>query len=228
MVLADSEILKGMDCGDLTIDPFNIEHLNPNSVDLTLHPDFKVYDTVVHTVTDMAHLPKDIFEQKLYTYNMVGDRDVWLYHDPLDVKKDNPVLEFKIPDYGYILSPGQVYLYACNERIGTHPKAGLRAKVEGKSSLGRLGLFIHVTAGFIDTGFAGSLVLELVATRPIRVYPDMKICQLEFTKVFGEVLEPYGAKKGSKYMNQKGVQQSRMHENWANHFAKPDPRNTGL
>jgi dCTP deaminase len=105
-------------------------------------------------------------------------------------------------------------LYACNERIGV--KDNIRAKVEGKSSLGRLGLFVHVTAGFIDTGFEGSLVLELVATKPIRIYPNMKICQIEFARVEGEIMEDYSQKSGSKYMNQTGVQESLMHKNFIN------------
>jgi dCTP deaminase len=110
------------------------------------------------------------------------------------------------------LEPGEVYLYACNERIGV--KNNIRAKVEGKSSLGRLGLFIHVTAGFIDTGFEGSLVLELVATRRVVVYPNMKICQIEFARVEGEILETYDQKAGSKYHGQTGVQESKYHENY--------------
>jgi dCTP deaminase len=130
----------------------------------------------------------------------------------LDVKEENPTNEMVIPETGFILSPGKVYLYACNERIGV--KGNIRAKVEGKSSLGRLGLFIHVTAGFIDPGFEGSLVLELVATQPIVIYPNMKICQIEFARVEGNINEPYHLKEGSKYMNQEGVQASLMHKNF--------------
>jgi dCTP deaminase len=117
-----------------------------------------------------------------------------------------------MPETGMILYPNELYLYSCNERIGC--KKNIRAKVEGKSSLGRLGLFIHVTAGFIDTGFEGSLVLEMVATVPIKIYPNQKICQLEFTRVEGEFFETYDQKEGSKYMNQEGVQQSLMHKNF--------------
>lgn len=177
MILSDKTILNEMRWGNIVIDPFEPKHLNPNSVDLTLAPLCKVYETGV-----------------------------------LDPRQPNPTVELVIPEEGYVLEPGQVYLYACNERIGV--KDNIRAKVEGKSSLGRLGLFIHVTAGFIDTGFEGSLVLELVATRPIRIYPNMKICQVEFARVEGEILESYDQKPGSKYMNQTGVQESLMHKNF--------------
>jgi dCTP deaminase len=177
MILSDRSILQERDKGNIIIDPFNPLHLNPNSVDLTLFPEFKTYTSGV-----------------------------------LDPRHPHPTIHRLIPDEGFTLQPGEVYLYACNERIGV--KNNIRAKVEGKSSLGRLGLFIHVTAGFIDTGFEGSLVLELVATRPIIVYPNMKICQVEFARVEGEILETYDQKAGSKYHGQTGVQESLMHKNF--------------
>ena len=177
MILSDKTILQEIENGNIIISPLNLAHVNPNSVDLTLAPTFKMYT-----------------------------------EDVLDPRKENKFIDMSIPDSGYVLQPGEVYLYACNERIGV--KNNIRAKVEGKSSLGRLGLFIHVTAGFIDTGFEGSLVLELVATRRVIVYPNMKICQIEFARVEGEILETYDQKVGSKYMNQTGVQESLMHKNY--------------
>lgn len=177
MILSDKTILKEIEAGNIVISPLVEKHVNPNSVDLTLAPQFKVYQQGI-----------------------------------LDPRKHNPTIESIIPEDGFLLEPGEVYLYACNERIGV--KNNIRAKVEGKSSLGRLGLFIHVTAGFIDTGFEGSLVLELVATRPIIVYPNMKICQVEFARVEGEIGETYNQKVGSKYHNQTGVQESLMHKNF--------------
>lgn len=177
MILSDLTILEEIENGKIVIDPFHPKNLNPNSIDLTIAPQFKRY------------VP-----------------------DILDPRKPNETEDFVIPEEGYVLQPGEVYLYACNERIGV--KGNIRAKVEGKSSLGRLGLFIHVTAGFIDTGFEGSLVLELVATRPIRIYPNMKICQVEFARVEGIILETYDQKSGSKYHGQTGVQESKYHENF--------------
>jgi dCTP deaminase len=134
--------------------------------------------------------------------------------DILDAKQYNRAYELKMEGHGVLLEPGRVYLYRCNERIGC--KGNIRAKVEGKSSLGRLGLFVHVTAGFIDPGFEGSLVLELVATQPVRIYPNMKICQVEFAYVQGEIAETYDMKAGSKYHGQTGVQESLYHKNFDN------------
>lgn len=179
MILSDGYILEELKQKRIVIEPFNKEYLNPCSVDLTLHPDFKIYK-----------------------------------RGTLDVRQLNEVDSFTIPEEGYVLEPGRVYLYAVNERIGV--TKGIRAKVEGKSSLGRLGLFVHVTAGFIDPGFEGSLVLELVATQPIRIYPNMKICQIEFAFVQGDVIETYDQKAGSKYHNQTGVQESLMYKNFDN------------
>jgi dCTP deaminase len=184
MILSDQTILKELGT-NIIISPFNIQHLNPCSVDLTLAPEFKVYT-------------------KRY--------ESWGVLKALDPRVPNQTVTFEIPEDGYVIEPGDVYLYACNERIGV--KGNIRGKVEGKSSLGRLGLFVHATAGFIDAGFEGSLVLELVPTRPIKLYPNMKICQIEFARVEGEILEPYDKKAGSKYHNQTGVQESKYHENF--------------
>ena len=179
MVLSDKRIKEEIANGNIGIEPFIEQHLNPNSVDLTLAPNCKIY-------------PRDII---------------------LDVKKVNETYDFVIGEEGYVLEPGLVYLYRVNEKIGV--KGNLCAKVEGKSSLGRLGLFVHVTAGFIDSGFEGSLVLELVATQPIRIYPNMKICQLKFEETT-EVETSYDKVPGSKYMNQQGVVASKMHKNFEN------------
>lgn len=131
---------------------------------------------------------------------------------PLDCRGVNNTAEFVIPESGYVLQPGQLYLYACNERIGV--KKNVCATVMGKSSLGRLGLDIHVCAGFIDTGFEGSLVLEMRVVKPLRIFPNMKICQIKFERVEGEVIESYDQKNGSKYHNQTGVQESLNYKNY--------------
>lgn len=132
--------------------------------------------------------------------------------DTLDCRKPNPVEEFEIPEEGYVLQPGELYLYSCNETIGV--KEDLCATVMGKSSLGRLGLDIHVCAGFIDSGFVGSLVLEMRVVKPLRIYPNMKICQIKFERVAGKILQTYDKKPGSKYHGQSGVQESLMHKNF--------------
>lgn len=207
-MLADSLILENLKNGNIIIEGFKIEHLNPNSVDLTLAPELKSYIRP----TIKCHINKAPEWVVRTGQCHFHDETMIEYEIPIDPRKENLTHSFITPEEGFVLVPGEVYLYACNERIGVKP--GYAAKVEGKSSLGRLGLKIHLTAGYIDSGFEGSLVLELETSRPFIVYPNMKICQIEFHKVEGEVLEPYGAKKGSKYMNQTGVQSSLMHKNF--------------
>ena len=214
MVLSDSKILEELNNRNIIIEGFNKDNLNPSSVDLTLNGTFKIYKRELKKELLYDDLPQWVKNNNLwFTKYNIGDNIGYYYYDCLDVKNKNQEVEtFTIPDEGYVLIPGKVYLYACNEKLGVGNN--IRAKVEGKSSLGRLGLFVHVTAGFIDPGFKGSLVLELVATEPIRIYKDMKICQIEYSYLSGEVLESYDKKPNSKYMNQDGVQESLMYKNF--------------
>lgn len=208
MILSDKTIKKEITNGNIIISPFDEKYLNPVSVDLTLAPEFKTY-TKETKICKWNELPEWVVYNKLFNEYVPGQ---YKYEDCLDVKVKAETQTLSIPKEGFVLMPGEVYLYAVNERIGV--KGNIRAKVEGKSSLGRLGLFVHVTAGFIDPGFEGSLVLELVATRPIKIYPDMKICQIEFARVEGEIEESYDQKAGSKYHGQISVQESLMHKNF--------------
>jgi dCTP deaminase len=192
MVLSDTQILREMHWGRIIVEPYNSKYQNPNSIDLTLNPTCKIY--------------KPHFTEK--------NGDAVARPATLDCRQDNPTLEFEIPETGFTLQPNTLYLYRVNEKIGVKAGSKLCAKVEGKSSLGRLGLFVHITAGWIDAGFEGSLVLELHCVQPLVIYPNMKIAQICFMRIEGEVSESYGDKKGSKYMLQEGVQASKMHENF--------------
>lgn len=115
----------------------------------------------------------------------------------------------------FILHPGEFVLGATLEVVGLADD--IVARLEGKSSLGRLGLLIHSTAGFIDPGFSGQVTLELsnVANLPIAIYPGMPIGQVSFYELSTPAEQPYGsAGLGSKYMNQTGPTASRSHENF--------------
>ena len=114
-----------------------------------------------------------------------------------------------------ILHPGEFVLGATLERVALPDD--LVGRLEGKSSLGRLGLLIHSTAGFVDPGFDGYLTLELsnVANLPITVYPEMKIGQISFLRMTTAADHPYGSSVlGSKYQNQRGPTPSRYFENF--------------
>ncbi|HZK36264.1 MAG TPA: dCTP deaminase [Aeromicrobium sp.] len=115
----------------------------------------------------------------------------------------------------FILHPGEFVLGSTYELI-TLPD-DVAARLEGKSSLGRLGLMTHSTAGFIDPGFSGHVTLELanVATLPIKLYPGMKIGQLCFFRLSSPAEHPYGSEKyGSRYQGQRGPTASRSHANF--------------
>jgi dCTP deaminase len=136
----------------------------------------------------------------------------------IDVKKDMTDLTelVDIPlDGVFILHPGEFVLGSTLERVAV--PNDLVARVEGKSSLGRLGLLIHSTAGFIDAGFDGHVTLELanVANLPITLYPGMKIGQISFMKMTSPAEKSYGSgAKGSKYQGQRGPTPSRYFENF--------------
>jgi dCTP deaminase len=115
----------------------------------------------------------------------------------------------------YILHPGEFVLGSTYELVTLGNK--FAARFEGKSSLGRLGLATHITAGFIDPGFSGHITLELsnLNILPIKLYPGMKIGQLAFFELSSEVEFPYGsAQKGSHYQHQRGPTPSRIYDNF--------------
>jgi dCTP deaminase len=136
----------------------------------------------------------------------------------IDVRAEQPDLTDSVtvdPDQPFILHPGEFVLGSTYEKV-TLPR-DLVARIEGKSSLGRLGLLVHATAGFVDAGFSGWLTLELsnVANLPIAIYPQMKIGQLAFFALDREASHAYGdAELGSKYQGQRGPTASRYHRNF--------------
>ena len=136
----------------------------------------------------------------------------------IDVKENQEDLTELVEigaDDVFILHPGEFVLGATAERIGVPDD--LVARIEGKSSLGRLGLLIHSTAGFIDPGFDGHITLELanVANLPITIYPGMKIGQVSFLRMTSPAEHPYGSTAaGSKYQGQRGPTPSRYYANF--------------
>ena len=134
--------------------------------------------------------------------------------DPRSPQEDLTRL-VEVDDEPFMLHPGEFVLGATLETV----KLGVDvvARLEGKSSLGRLGLLIHSTAGFIDPGFEGAITLELsnVATLPIAIYPGMKIGQISFYQMTTAADHPYGSPElGSKYQGQTGPTASRAHRDF--------------
>ena len=138
------------------------------------------------------------------SYNLPLHDELLVYEEVvLDMRKSNRVERITIPEEGLVLAPNQLYLGRTVERTETHNFVPM---IEGRSSVGRLGLFVHVTAGFGDVGFAGFWTLEMFAVQPVKIYPGVPICQIFFHQVVGEITE-YSS---TKYQNNHDIQPSML------------------
>jgi dCTP deaminase len=131
----------------------------------------------------------------------------------LDAKKHNKIKEIIIPEEGFVIQPGTLYLGVTEEYTETHTTVPF---LEGKSSVGRLGIDIHATAGKGDVGFCNTWTLEISCVHPVRIYAGMPVGQLIYFKVDGEIENYYNKKKNAKY-NERGIRpvESMM---WKNKF----------
>lgn len=120
------------------------------------------------------------------SYNYTLDDYIKVYEDDiLDPKKELKTRTFKIPDEGLILEPNKLYLGCTKEVIGSDYYVPV---ITGRSSTGRIGLFVQITSDLVDIGFKGKLTLQLCATQPVKIYKGMKIGQVMFWKIYGDVL----------------------------------------
>jgi dCTP deaminase len=152
---------------------------------------------------------------RLDKYFRVFENHRYPHIDPAEEQPELTRMVEPAADEPFILHPGEFVLASTYEAV-TLPD-DIAARLEGKSSLGRLGLLTHSTAGFIDPGFTGHVTLELsnVATLPIKLWPGMKIGQLCFFQLSSPSEHPYGsAKHGSRYQGQRGPTASRSFQNF--------------
>jgi len=188
LVLSDRSIREEIARGRLVIDPLEDGCIQPSSVDLHLDRIFRVFRVGV--------LPRPYLD---VSHPMEGFTEL-----------------VEMPDeQAFIIQPGEFVLAGTTETI-TLPD-DIVARVDGKSSLGRLGLLIHATAGFVDPGWTGKLTLELsnVAKMPIAIYPGMRICQISFLRLTTPAERLYGSPElGSKYQGQQGPTASRAHQDF--------------
>ena len=168
-ILSDIEIQRALERGDIEIDPFRPEQLNITSYDLTLGDQVKVYKDWVWTIAPS--------EQHFQPLDRV-----------LDIKNEPEVVTFKMDDKGFVLRPNIGYLMHTHETVGTKK---FNPVLDGKSSLGRLFIACHWTAGFGDPGFFGQYTLEVSVQHPIRIYPGMRFCQIRFHTIAGELSKTY-------------------------------------
>lgn len=169
---------------------------------------------VIDPLADGAIQPSSV-DLRSDRYFRVFRNDTTPFIDPKEPQEDLTEL-VEVKEGGrFILHPGEFVLGSTLEVVTLGPH--LVGRLEGKSSLGRLGLLIHSTAGFCDPGFTGPLTLELsnVANLPIAIYPEMKIGQISFLQMTTPAERPYGSDgTGSKYQGQKGPTPSRYYLNF--------------
>lgn len=142
------------------------------------------------------------------SYNLTLNEKLLVYKDDvLDMKKKNETEELTIPKEGLLLQPGKLYLGRTNEKTFTR---GFVPMLEGRSSIGRLGIFIHITAGFGDQGFNGFWTLEISCIQPVRIYPNVEIGQIFYHTIEGDLVDY----KSNKYQNNNDVQASMLYKDF--------------
>jgi dCTP deaminase len=164
---------------------------------------------------DAAMVQPSSVDVRLDRFFRVFENHRYPHIDPAEEQPDLTRLVEPEGKEPFILHPGEFVLGSTYERVSLPDDVA--ARLEGKSSLGRLGLLTHSTAGFIDPGFSGHVTLELsnVATLPIKLWPGMKIGQLAFFRLSTPAEHPYGSEKyGSRYQGQRGPTPSRSHKNF--------------
>lgn len=180
-MLTGKEIMKQVEEGNIKITPYDPKRVNPNSYNLRLHPELLVYE---------RNFPKDTgknvgVSHQYKALNKTVPSPADIYYNPslksfyddgyLDMRQDNPTKKIIIPEEGYILYPGILYIGRTVERTASDMFIPM---INGRSSGGRLGISIHVCAGFGDIGFDGTWTLEITVVEPVKVYPNAELAQV--------------------------------------------------
>lgn len=184
-ILSDKTIKEYLEEGKIVIDPLKDEQqIQPSSVDMRLGDEFKVFKVIRKPYID----PKD-------------EEDIAEYMESSTVPEGE----------AFIIHPNEFALATTQEYVKVPDD--LVARVEGRSSMGRLGVTMHVTAGYVDPGFEGRITLEIsnIGTMPVALYPGQRVCQLVFETMTTPAELPYGhPKRNSKYMKQLKPESSRV------------------
>ena len=198
MILSDAMLLESLERGELRFDPpiDRDQQVQPASIDLRLGSTFRVFNYGNHALIDPS--------------------------DPIDVEELTELVTLN--ERPFILHPGAFVLGSTLEYV-TIP-TNLVGRLEGRSSIGRLGVIVHATAGFIDPGFEGTITLEIsnAGKIPVALHPGMRICQLTLLET-GPVLRPYGTARHSKYQGQREPTASRI--TLDTEFGTANPRSNG-
>lgn len=188
-ILSDKDLKNHISKGKISIDPLKSEkQIQPSSIDLRMGNEFKTFKLIRKPYID----PKDEEEIASYMESIIIDEnDAFIIH-PNEFALATTYEYVKVPD-------------------------DLVARVEGRSSMGRLGVTMHVTAGFIDPGFEGKITLEIsnIGTMPVALYPGQRVCQIVFETMTSPSEKPYGhPDRNSKYMKQQSPESSKIKEDY--------------
>jgi dCTP deaminase len=185
MILSDRDIKEALREGRIVIDPLDAPEIQiqPASVDLRLGTRFILFRHAAKPYIDPA------------------TDDAADYTEPVEIPEDS----------AFYLHPGEFVLGTTKERVAL--PEDIVGRVDGRSSIGRLAVMIHATAGYIDPSFRGTITLELsnVGKMPVALRPNMRVCQISFHRMSSPAEVPYGSRPGSKYQDQTGPTPSRIH-----------------
>lgn len=171
-----------------------------------------------HLGTEIVIDPFDESHLNPNSYNLTLHDEIMIYEEVvLDMRQPSRVRRIQIPEDGLVLNPNQLYLGRTAEYTETHNFVPM---IEGRSSIGRLGLFVHVTAGFGDVGFRGHWTLEMFAVQPVKIYPGVAICQIFFHEIKGEIKEYCS----EKYQNARDIQPSLLYRELNPDAKEDDPQ----
>lgn len=179
-ILTGEAIKQEVSAGNINITPYEEQNVQPASIDLRLGSGVKVYESQVYGWENKRRRQGN--ELRLIPA---------LQSEPLDPKKPLDVLSHEMSETGFTILPGVLYLMHTRERIHTEKYVSV---LDGKSSIGRLGIVIHLTAGYGDPGFDGQYTLEVSCIHPVTLYPGMKIAQMRFHLMHGELNTSYATK----------------------------------
>jgi dCTP deaminase len=205
MILVDKKIREYIKGGKIKVEPFDENMVGPASLDIRLGNKFRVFKTLEKEVIDV----KDYFDD-IYTRVETKDYIIHIgkYSDLYILKNDNVPI---------IIHPGEFILASVYEYIELPDN--IVGQIHGRSSIGRLGLIIHTSAGYVDPGYRGYLTLEIINVNkvPIKIYPKTKVAQIVFIETESSEV-PYDKRKGSKYLNEEGATESLISKDFNNNF----------
>jgi len=171
-----------------------------------------------HLGRDIVIDPFDESRLNPNSYNLTLHNELLIYDEvQLDMAVPNRTRRLHIPPQGLVLMPHRLYLGRTAERTETHNFVPM---IEGRSSIGRLGLFVHVTAGFGDVGFCGYWTLEMFAIQPIQIYPGVPICQIFYHQITGHITEY----QSDKYQHNRDIQPSLFYKELNPQAEREDPQ----